>query len=101
MPSAGDMRAWDAEIRGARVRIGVEAETRVTDLQALLRRIALKARDSGVDRVLLLLAETRTNRAFVREFHDVLASDYPVAGRVALAELAAGHDPGGNAVVML
>jgi Helix-turn-helix. len=101
MPSLGDLRAWDAEVRGARLRIGVEAETKIRDLQALDRRLALKQRDSGVDHVLVILADTRANRVFMREFGDALKDNYPVPGRLALAALADGHDPGGSAVAML
>jgi hypothetical protein len=42
--------------RIAGLRIGVEAETRARDRQELQRRVALKRRDGGVDRVILLLA---------------------------------------------
>ena len=85
LPNAGDPRAWDAMITGPRLRMGVEAETRPRDLQALDRRLSLKQRDGGVDHVVLLLADTRANRAFRREFGDVLRVNYPVDGRVALA----------------
>ena len=40
MPNAGDLRAWDAGGPEPAVRIGVEAETRVRDGQALERRSA-------------------------------------------------------------
>ena len=66
LPNAGDRRAWDAVIGIARVRIGVEAETRARDEQELERRLSLKRRDGGVDHVILLLADTRSNRLFVR-----------------------------------
>jgi hypothetical protein len=39
---AGDLRAWDALLGLSRERVGVEAETRITDLQAVARRLALK-----------------------------------------------------------
>jgi hypothetical protein len=101
MPLLGDLRSWDVEIGAARVRIGVEAETRMHDFQALDRRIMLKQRDSGVDLVLLILADTRANRAFMHEHADALRANYPVDGRRALAALAAGRDPGGSAVAIL
>ena len=52
LPIPGDQRAWDAmtELWGRRV--GVEAETGPTDLQALERRTMLKARDGDIDRVI-------------------------------------------------
>jgi transcriptional regulator with XRE-family HTH domain len=98
---AGDMRAWDAKLSGAGVRIGVEAETRLLDAQALARRLALKRRDGDVDHVTLLVADTRGNRAVLRAFADALAADFPVPGARALAALSAGRDPGGSAVILI
>jgi hypothetical protein len=97
----GDLRAWDASLTGAGVRIGVEAETRLRDIQALQRRIDGKRRDSRMDRVLLVVADTRSNRTALRAARIVLASSYPVPSRDALADLAAGRDPGGDAIVVL
>lgn len=97
----GDKRAWDALLVASGVRIGVEAETRLRDVQALERRITLKARDSGLERVVLLVADTRTNRRIVREYEGVLRSAYPISGRKALEGLRASRDPGGSALVLL
>lgn len=101
MPNAADMRAWDALIRVMRVRVGVEAETRARDAQELQRRLALKRRDGGVDHVILLLADTRHNRAFLRGVGDGFLSAFPLAGSVALARLAQTTDPRGSAIVLL
>jgi transcriptional regulator with XRE-family HTH domain len=68
LPIDGDFRAWDAVIAGfvpLADALHVEGETRLYDAQAQLRRIALKARDGGVDAVLLVVADTRANRAAV------------------------------------
>jgi transcriptional regulator with XRE-family HTH domain len=101
LPIARDQRAWDGLARTPEARVGVEAETRARDAQALKRRLELKQRDGGVDRLVLLLADTRHNRSFLRAagrgFHDA----FPVPGPVALERLAAGRDPGGNAIVLL
>lgn len=67
VPIAGDLRAWDLMIFGAGEPIAVEAETRLADLQALERKIALKVRDSGVGRVVLLVSGSRGNHHFVRQ----------------------------------
>src|SRR4051812_7110582 len=67
LPVRGDLRAWDALITGPAFRIGVEAETRARDGQALERRIRAKKRDGMVDAVVLVLADTRANREFLRE----------------------------------
>jgi hypothetical protein len=58
----GDLRTWDGVLSDRRRRLPVEAETRVADVQAMQRRIALKQRDDGVDGVILLLAATAANR---------------------------------------
>jgi transcriptional regulator with XRE-family HTH domain len=100
LPNPGDLRSWDAITRVGRLRIGIEAETRARDGQELQRRLALKRRDGAVDRLILLLADTRSNRAFMREFARGLTADFPVSGRYALAALARGADPG-DAVILL
>jgi len=99
--TTGDLRAWDATIRGRDFVLAVEAETRPRDLQALERRINLKRRDSRVDSVLLLLTDSRANADLVRDFGDVLASNFPVSARRALLALADGEDPGGSSVIRL
>lgn len=45
LPVERDRRAWDAVIVGRGWRAGVEVETVLDDIQALERRLALKARD--------------------------------------------------------
>jgi len=97
----GDRRAWDAMLSGAGVRIGLEAETRLHDMQALSRTLALKRHDGDVDHVVLLVADTRGNRAALRKVADLLAGDFPVRSAAALEALAAGRDPGGSAIVLL
>lgn len=101
MPIAGDGRAWDIVVYGGPNPIGAEAETRLRDWQALERRIALKARDSGIDRVILLLSATRANRAALRLAQASLHESFPIPARVALHSLAEGRDPGGSAIIML
>ena len=100
MPRAGDLRAWDELLRGA-VTIGVDAETRPNDLQAVTRSIAAKQRDSGVDRVVLLVADTSTNRRMLRGHIGMLRQTFPLDTRSCLAALGAGRDPGADALVVL
>ena len=95
----GDRRAWDAIIRGLDWQMPVEAETRPRDAQALDRRIALKLRDAGFDKVILLLLNSAHNRRLVAS--GALAGRYAIDGRSALARLAEGRYPGGSAVVLL
>ncbi len=97
----GDMRAWDAVVRGPDGSAGVEIETRLTDAQALLRRISLKARDAGLDRVLLVLADTRANRRAFRAAEQQFKASLPLESQVVLRSLAAGTLPDPSGVVFL
>jgi transcriptional regulator with XRE-family HTH domain len=101
LPGPSDRRAWDAMIRGASWRYGVEAETHPTDGQALARRLEMKVRDGNVDGLILVLAPTRHGRAFLAAAGDLLAPLFPVPAGLALERLAAGVDPGGSALVVV
>ncbi|HLX35415.1 MAG TPA: hypothetical protein VKR30_09285 [Candidatus Limnocylindrales bacterium] len=103
LPQSGtiDHRAWDAAIDGPGWTVRIDAETHLGDLQAVLRRLALKQRDSNADSVLLLLGETHHHRLILAEARDQLAAMFPVPPRHALRALRDGRDPGGNALVML
>ena len=101
LPIARDQRAWDGLARAPGLRVGVEAETRARDAQALKRRLELKQRDGGVDRVVLLLADTRHNRSFLRAAGRGFLDGFPIPGAVALDRLVRAVDPGGNAIVLL
>jgi len=100
LPIVGDLRAWDAVIRGPGWRIGVEAETVLDDLQALERRLALKRRDGDVDHVVLLVADTRRNRRALAGAPAAVA-DLPMRTRDILAPLRDGRDPGASGIVIL
>jgi transcriptional regulator with XRE-family HTH domain len=100
----GDLRAWDAVISGFEPvadPLHAEGETRLHDAQAQQRRIALKARDPGVDTVLLVVADTPRNRTAVRLAGSMISDEYPISPRFALASLAAGRHPGGSALVFV
>ena len=101
MAGAGDLRAWDGMVGGADWRIGVEAETRVGDWQALERRISLKSRDGSVDGVILLVWATRGNLYSLRALGDAVRSRFPVQGNRALELLGAGANPGGSVLITL
>jgi len=95
-------RAWDAQARHARTGFAfvVEAETRINDVQALLRRVALKREVTGV-RVILLVAGTHHNRAAIEEAAPFLKAEFPCGVRRCLAALGAGTDPGADAMVIV
>jgi hypothetical protein len=100
-----DLRAWDGGIEAVSTRnwlLGVEAETRVGDIQDLQRRIQLKLRDDpALTGAILLLADTRHNRMVLKANLTALRSDFPIDGATALRALATGEHPGGSAIVLL
>jgi transcriptional regulator with XRE-family HTH domain len=100
LPIPGDLRAWDALIRGSSWRIAVDAETVLDDIQALERRLALKRRDGEVDHVILLVADTVRNRRAIASAPASFA-DLPLRTRPILAAFREGHDPGGSGIVIL
>ena len=100
MPLPGDLRAWDAVLRGP-CTIGIDAETRIRDFQAVDRRVMLKLRDSGIDRAVILLPDTRSTRALLRELGESVQANYPIPSATALRALTQGRDPGGNAIIVL
>ena len=104
LPIQSDQRAWDAMIErlsGVASMLPVDAETRLVDGQAQLRRITLKLRDSGLDHVLVVVADTRRNRDAVTAAASTILPDFPISPRRAMAALAAGEHPGGSALVLL
>jgi transcriptional regulator with XRE-family HTH domain len=104
LPIEGDLRAWDAEIRGrqpASWLARVEAETRIADGQALERRLTLKLRDDPQGHLILLLSDTRSNRVTIRLLRDGLSELLPLDTRQIMTALATGRDPGGSGIVIL
>ncbi len=100
VPITGDRRSGDAVISvGARDWL-VEAETHLGDIQSLERRIGAKARDLGVDGVILLVAATRHNREVLASYPE-LSQRFPAGTRACLAALGRGDDPGGDCLVVL
>jgi transcriptional regulator with XRE-family HTH domain len=97
----GDRRAWDATISGPTWTVGVEAETGLSDVQALERRLALKQRDGDLGEVLLVVLDSRRDRAVLRIAGHVLLGRFPMPAELALTRLANGEAPGGSALVLL
>lgn len=100
LPVPGDLRAWDAMIRGQGWQLAVEAETVIHDVQALERKLTLKFRDGGADHVALLVADTRRNREAIASAPAAFA-DLPLRNRQVLRNLEAGRDPGASGLVIL
>ena len=104
LPIDGDLRAWDAEIRGRDPRpwrARVEAETRISDGQALERKLALKLRDDPEGHLILLVADTRTNRRALAALAPGLLAMLPLHTRDILAKLSRGEEPTGSGIVIM
>jgi transcriptional regulator with XRE-family HTH domain len=101
LPHVGDPRSWDALLRLAAFRIGVEAETRIRDIQALVRKVRQRERDGGVDRILIVLSDSRHNRALVNEFREALGPGFAIPPRQLLGALRAGRPIPGSGVILL
>jgi transcriptional regulator with XRE-family HTH domain len=101
VPIAGDRRAADAVIDARNARIMIEAFTRISDAQAQLRAVLVKARDMGLSRVVIVVAGTKANRRAMAAAGTMLAAEFPLGTRATLAALAAGRDPGANGIVVI
>jgi transcriptional regulator with XRE-family HTH domain len=100
VPLPGDRRSGDGVLDGAGWDALVEAETRLHDIQRVERDAAAKQRDIGARRLVLLVADTRHNRAVIARVSE-LRERFPIGTRACLAALAAGRDPGGDCLVLL
>jgi hypothetical protein len=101
LPNPGDPRAWDLLLRIPAQLVGVEAETRIRDVQRLTRHVHQRERDGGVDVIVLLLADTRVNRRLLPELLEALGPDYRTSPRQILRALRAGQPVPGSGVVLL
>ena len=97
-----DRRAWDLTLTDRTDRIcGTELETRLIDAQAQMRRISQKQRDAGVDRLLVVIADTRADRAAVRSATALLGTILVIEDPFALEALARGELPPRDALVFV
>jgi len=101
MPIAGDLRAADAVNSIRECRCLVEVITRLADWQAQVRAARLKHRDLGTDRLVLVIADTTTNRRQLRSVPEAALAQFPLRTRDAFIALGTGVDPGGDAIVLV
>lgn len=101
LPLPNDQRAWDTVLQLGQSRVAFEAETHVSDLQALRRREGLKRRDDpSIGAIVLLLADTKHNRRVLREHDQALAADFPPDCAAVAQALAAGRLPVAHSIVL-
>ena len=74
---------------------------RLTDAQAVDRRLALKRRDSDLELVLLLLPDTHWNRATLAADREVLRANFPLDTRAVMAAVSGGRAPRASGIVVL
>lgn len=105
LPGAGEQRAWDKLLRlldaTPRHLVGVDIESRVRDVQALVRRTRGRERDGQVDHILVVLADTAHNRRMVHELRTSLGPEYASGPRRIMAALRKGEPLPGSGVVLL
>ena len=101
LPIPGDRRAWDGLASLGNMTLAVEAETRIRDIQALERRLGLKARDGGLEKLLLVVSDTRSNRQVVAAHRETLRPLLPLDGRDVLHALRAGRLPEASGILLL
>ncbi len=100
IPIDGDHRALDLLLTGLPKRTGIEAETRLHDEQALIRKLHDKQRDADLERMFLLVLKSKRNSAALRHAPG-LPREFPLRTRAVMAALASGRDPGANGIIML
>jgi len=95
-----EQRSWDGMVFGAGERTGIELEMRLYDVQAQRRRHNLKRQDDPVDYFLLVIADTRHNRAVLRAYPELFA-DLPRLRTVNVFKaLGAGKHPGTGLILL-
>jgi transcriptional regulator with XRE-family HTH domain len=101
LPGPGDPRVWDLVLQMDDWLIGVEAETRIRDLQALVRRIRDRERDGGVDEIIILLSDSAVNRRLVAELREALGEPYATSTRGLLKTLRTGSGSPVSGVLLI
>jgi transcriptional regulator with XRE-family HTH domain len=96
-----ERRAFDALLSRGSARVGTEAITRLTDVQAQVRAVTLKQEAGGVSPVILVLADTRHNRWALRAASATLDPAFPLSPRIVFAALRAGQRPPANGRVVV
>jgi hypothetical protein len=97
-----DLRAWDMTlVDTVGSTCGIEFETKFLDAQGQLRRLHRKAADGGLDRVVLVIADTRANRTAVRAAAGMLATSFAIQDPATLEALASARVPPRDAVILL
>jgi len=101
-PRIGDLRSWDVLIRlGRAFRAGIEAETRVRELEELVRRIRQRELHGRVDAIVVVLSRSQHNGRHVDELRAALGPAYATQPSDIVKTLNAGAPLPGSGVILL
>ncbi|MDQ3937322.1 MAG: helix-turn-helix transcriptional regulator [Chloroflexota bacterium] len=101
LPGPGDPRVWDLVLTLGHVLFGVEAETRIRDMQRLVRRIHQRERHGGVDEIIVLLSDSQVNRRLAPDLRMALGERFATTPRQLLRVLRSGTLPPGSGVLLM
>lgn len=96
-----DLRAFDAGAIAPGCKVAFDVWARVRNVEAQVRLSQRKAVDAGIDRLILVFGDTRTNRQAVRAAGVALRRAFPLSTRQVLAALGDGRDPGANGIAFI
>jgi transcriptional regulator with XRE-family HTH domain len=105
LPGASEKRAWDKLLRlideTPRYLVGVDIESRVWDVQAIVRRTRERERDGQVDHLLIVLADTAHNRRVIDTLRETIGAAYGTPPRAIFAALRKGEPLPGSGVILV
>jgi transcriptional regulator with XRE-family HTH domain len=105
LPGGSELRSWDKLLRlkdvTPRHLVGVDIETRIRDIQELVRRTRLRERDGETDAILIVLSDSAVNRRLVDQLRDALGPGYATSPRLILRALRAGERLPGSGVILV
>ncbi len=105
LPEPGDRRSWDKVVKlvgpEAPYAFGVDIESRVRDVQALVRRTRERETDPRFQHILLVLADSATNRRLVGQLVDNLGEAYTTPMRELRRSLRQGTRLPGSGVLFV
>ncbi len=95
-PNVHDLRSWDMVLRLGDYLIGVEAETRVRDIQELVRRVRQRERYTRAStKSSSVLSDSAHNRALAGQLREALGQEYGIAPATLLNSAAVRPAPTG------
>ena len=100
-PNPGDPRWWDVLLGLPGFKLGVEAETRIRDMQALIRRMRERAAQGGVDEFLLVLSDSHHNRDLLEQLRQGLGQEFSEPQPALVRALSSGTPLASSGVILL